>query len=378
MILSAGILGLAVLTKGPVAILLFGTSLFLFILIERKLKYLRWTDILIFTFVLILSGGAYHIYQALTGNWQLVYDFFKYQMRLMKTEDAGHGGSIFYHPLVLFLGVFPSSILALPIFLKKESLNNDFRRLMIVLFLVVLVIFSLVQTKIVHYSSLCYFPLSYLAAVYVYKICFQEARPGKLTKVLLLIVGLIYALIPGALQLIATYLSPEVLHRFIKDDFAIACIDRTINWGGYEYLVGVYFGLILIVSVFYWRGYKQVLGIYGSSVLFVSLLMILVVPKIEKYSQGAAIDFISEFKDKPVWISTLGYYSYAPFFYGNKMARACKDCNEEEFLLHGAVDRDVYFVTKVTALQSIVDQNPQLEIVGQKGGFVLLKRILKK
>jgi len=376
-ILSAAILGLAVLTKGPVAILLFGTSLLLYILIERQLRFLKWADILLFTIVLILSGGAYHIYQILSGNWQLVYDFFRYQVRLMKTEDAGHGGSIFYHPLVLFLGVFPSSILALRAFFKKESLNNDFRRLMVILFLVVLIIFSLVQTKIVHYSSLCYFPLSYLAALTVYEICFNGAKLGKLNKVLLLIIGLVFALIPGALQLIATTISPEVLHTFIKDDFAIACIDRSISWGGYEFLVGLFLGISLIVSLFYWSGTKQVVGIFGSTVLFVFLLMVLVVPKIEKYSQGPAISYIESFKEKPVWITTIGYYSYAPFFYSNKMQRACRDSSEEAFFLHGAVDRDVYFVTKVTALQSIADQNPQLEIVGKKGGSLCLKEHIK-
>jgi 4-amino-4-deoxy-L-arabinose transferase-like glycosyltransferase len=107
-VLSAAILGLAVLTKGPVAILLFGLTFLIFLMIKRKFKCLKWLDILIFSIVLILTGGAYHIYQLLTGHWQLVYDFFIYQIRLMKTEDAGHGGSLFYHPIVLFVGVFPS------------------------------------------------------------------------------------------------------------------------------------------------------------------------------------------------------------------------------------------------------------------------------
>jgi 4-amino-4-deoxy-L-arabinose transferase-like glycosyltransferase len=104
-ILSAGILGLATLTKGPVAILLFGVSIGLYLLLERKLKFLKWVDLLIFSVVLILTGGAYHLYQIAIGNWQLVSDFFTYQMKLMQTEDAGHGGSVFYHPIVLFVGV---------------------------------------------------------------------------------------------------------------------------------------------------------------------------------------------------------------------------------------------------------------------------------
>ena len=53
-ILSAAILGLGVLTKGPVAILLFGAALFIYILTERKFKYIGWSDTLVFTLVLIL------------------------------------------------------------------------------------------------------------------------------------------------------------------------------------------------------------------------------------------------------------------------------------------------------------------------------------
>ena len=378
LIFSALILGLGVLTKGPVAVLLFGSTVLIFIVTERKIKYLKWRDILLFSVVLFLSGGAYHIYQILCGNWQLVYDFLTYQLRLMKTEDAGHGGSIFYHPIVLFVGVFPASILAINRFIKKESLNNDYRRLMIILFLVVLVIFSLVQTKIVHYSSLCYFPLSYLAAITIYEVCYKGFILTRLSKGLLILVGSVYAIIPALLQLIATAISPEVLKKYITDDFAIACIDRSIQWGGYEYLIGIAFGIILVHAVLKLRGIKQMASILLSSVLFVYFLMLLVVPKIEKYSQAPAISMISEFQGKQVWISTLGYYSYAPFFYGHKMERACKDCNEVEFLLHGETTREVYFVTKITALKTIREQNPQLEIIKQKGGFVLLKRIDKK
>ena len=193
-----------------------------------------------------------------------------------------------------------------------------------------------------------------------------------------MIVGFVYALIPGALQLIATTLSPEFLKTFIKDDFAIACIDHSVVWGGYEFLIGILLGIILLVSVIYWHGTKQITSILVSTVLYLFLLMVLIVPKIEKYSQGPAIAFISQFKDKPVWVSTLGYYSYAPYFYSAKMQRACTECNEEEFLLKGPVNKEVYFVTKVTAFQSVIDKYPQLDIVEKRGGFVLLKRNDKK
>ena len=293
----------------------------------------------------------------------------------MKTEDAGHGGSILYHPLVLFIGVFPTSIFAINAFFKKGSVNNDFRRLMVILFLVVLVIFSLVQTKIVHYSSLCYFPLSYLAAISIYEIGYKGGILSKLTKSLLLLVGFVYAIIPGLLQLITTSIPQDVLKRFINDDFALACINSTVNWSGYEFIMGLAFGIILVFSVFYMHGIKQVITIYGSTALFIFMFMFILVPKIEKYSQGAAIEFISAFKGKPVWVSTLGYYSYAPYFYADKPKRATNDIDETHYLLYGDTGCDVFFVTKITELQSTLDQYPQLIVVEKKGGFVLLKRI---
>lgn len=376
-LLSAIILGMAVLTKGPVAILLFGTTVLIYLTVERKFKWLKWSDILMFTLVLTLAGGSYHLYQILSGNWKLVYDFFAYQINLMKTEDAGHGGSIFYHPVVLFVGMFPTSIIALRTFFAKSAKNNNFRKLMIILFLVVLIIFSLIKTKIVHYSSLCYFPLAYFAAVSVYDIYLNKSRITLLSKVLLASVGCVFAISPGIIQLIAT-LPAETLKRFIKDDFAIACIGNPVQWNGYEYLLGAGFMLILVISLFFLKGIRQMAMLYGSTLAFVFLFMLILLPKIEKYSQGPAIDFISSMKDKPVWVSTLGYKSYAPYFYSGKPARATKTGDEQEFLLNGETSRDVYFVTKITSSQSMLEQNPQLVLVEKKGGFALLKRNVQK
>ena len=248
---------------------------------------------------------------------------------------------------------------------------------MIILFLVVLIIFSLIKTKIVHYSSLCYFPLAYFAAVSVYDIYLNKSRITVWNKALLAGIGFVFAISPGFIQLIAT-LPAETLKRFIKDDFAIACIGNPVQWNGYEYLFGAGFMLVLVISLFFLKGIRQMAMLYGSTVAFVFLFMLILLPKIEKYSQGPAIEFISSMKDKPVWVSTLGYKSYAPYFYSGKLKRATKTGDEQEFLLNGETSRDVYFVTKITSSQSMLEQNPQLVLVEKKGGFALLKRNVQK
>jgi 4-amino-4-deoxy-L-arabinose transferase-like glycosyltransferase len=369
---SGAILGLAVLTKGPAAILLFGLTLTIFIAVGRKFRLVKVFDLFLFCITVLLIGGAYHIYQMIIGNGQLIYDFFEYQVRLLKTEDAGHGGSIFYHSIVLFFGVFPSSILALPALFKKSN-KRGLNLLLVVLFWVVLILFSIVKTKIVHYSSLCYFPISYLAAITIYSIYTGKKTLAKTTNVLLLLIGFIYALSPVLLQLIVSPDLRPFLQQHIHDDFLVASLNRSVYWGGWEYLPGLALGLSLLTSLFL-KGIRKIILIYSSVTGFVLLFMLLMLPKIEKYSQGAAIGFITELKDQNVWISTLGYKSYATYFYSGKTERACLTVDENECLLNTASTRDIYFIAKITSLDHILTIYPQLELVKKDGGFVLLKR----
>jgi hypothetical protein len=198
---------------------------------------------------------------------------------------------------------------------------------------------------------------------------------NRLSKILLSFVGIIFAAAPGILQYLATAASPETVAKFIKDDFAIDCLRTVVSWSGYEFLSGVAFAVVLAVAIFYLRGLKQMLVIYGNTALYTLVLLIILVPRIEKYSQGPAIAFISSFKGNPAWVSTLGYKSYAPYFYSAKPSRACAaDADEQEFLLHGDTTREVYFVVKSTASNSILKQYPNLKFVAKNGGFVLLKR----
>src|SRR4029453_3440170 len=93
--------------------------------------------------------------------------------KLFAGEKTVHTGFVGYHIVVLLLGCFPASFFAVQEMLTPaagDERQRDFRRWMLILFWVVLVVFSLVQTKVVHYSSLCYFPLTYLAALQLERI----------------------------------------------------------------------------------------------------------------------------------------------------------------------------------------------------------------
>ncbi|MCA1759426.1 MAG: glycosyltransferase family 39 protein [Bacteroidales bacterium] len=152
-VFAATFAGLAILTKGPVGFLLIALTGGVFLLwVKFKVK-VRVMDVATYFVVLALVGGSWFIIQILSGNFDTVVEFIVYQVRLFQTQDAGHGGFLGYHFVVLFFGVFPSSILALKAFGKEptdETFYPFMKKWMVILFWVVLILFSIVKTKIVH------------------------------------------------------------------------------------------------------------------------------------------------------------------------------------------------------------------------------------
>jgi 4-amino-4-deoxy-L-arabinose transferase-like glycosyltransferase len=195
-ILAATFAGLAILTKGPVGFLLIALTGGVFLIwVKFKVK-VRVTDVITYFVVLALVGGSWFIIQIFTGNFDTVVEFIVYQVRLFQTQDAGHGGFFGYHFVVLFFGVFPSSILALKAFGKEPTAETFYpfmKKWMVILFWVVLILFSIVKTKIVHYSSLAYFPLTFLAAGFVYSMYQNRAKWSKWMSAIIIIISVLIA-----------------------------------------------------------------------------------------------------------------------------------------------------------------------------------------
>ena len=96
-------------------------------------------------------------------------------------------------------------------------------------------------------------------------------------------------------------------------------------------------------------------------------------PKIEAYSQRAAIRYFKSFKDKDVYVQPLDYKSFAHLFYSDKQPVKNKNYYKKDWLLKGHVDKPVYFICKIGSADEF-KRLPQLEMIGQKNGFVFFKR----
>jgi 4-amino-4-deoxy-L-arabinose transferase-like glycosyltransferase len=383
LLLSALFIGLGVLTKGPVALLVFGLCFGVYWMLKRFQSIMSIKHIVIYALTVASVGGLWFLMLLLTGHAEVIKEFFLYQVRLFNTQDAGHGGPFYYHWIVLLVGCFPMSIFALRGFkrnLYDTPYQKHFKLLMLILFWVVLILFSIVKTKIIHYSSLCYFPLSFLGAYGISKLINEEIRWKKVTTILLMSIASIIGIAISALPFLDKYKQKIIDADIVKDKFGLENLKANVHWTGYEWLIGAVLiigvGAMLILIT---KGKMKwgIIGIFIISLFTVNMASVVIAPRIEQYSQGAAIEFYQSLKDKDCYVETINFKSYAQLFYSEKKEQANANNYNIDWLLKGAIDKPAYFVSKITSQEEIKINYPDLKELYRKNGFVFWLRMPK-
>lgn len=379
-ILLAGLFtGLAVMTKGPVALLLVGLCYGVFALGNRFHNFMKPLHILLFLLVAALAGGIWFIALLAAGQQHIITEFIVYQVRLFRTEDAGHGGPFFYHFLILLIGCFPAaalSILSMRIRKRTDDTPRHFGLWMSILFWVTLLLFSIVKTKIVHYSSLCYFPLTYLATVSFYHLYRRRWELPAWNKWLQFGTGLLLSLLIIGVTFI-DQLKPYLLQpERIRDQFARANLAAQVEWSGWEKLPGVF--LLTGVLLFVIRADKNIrsalVGLFLVSLIAINLTIVLITPKVEPYSQGAAIEFYQSKQGEAAIVEPLRFKSYAHLFYTQRPPQFTRSLADSirQFNTHPEIP--VYYVGKIQNREENERDMPYLQRLYEKNGFVFYKR----
>ena len=379
LLLGGTVLGLGVLTKGPVAILLAFLCLGIYWIFSRFRWYVKFTDFVLFGLVSLAVTATWLGLEILANGTWFTEEFIRYQYRLLSTPDAGHKGFPGYHFVVLLFGCFPASAFIFSARKKhwdeQDWKIQDLQKWMWILLAVVLVIFSLVQSKIIHYSSLAYYPVSFLAATALYPIICRKAQlPGLIRFLLIFMAGLI-----GTLVVLFAFFGKDpsaILFLFEKDQFAQANLQADVYWSGFEGWVGLYLLAVVFGAYLLFRKRKNRSGtfvLFLGTGLFVSLALISFVKRVEGYSQRAAIEFLKNLQTEKVYIRPVGYKSYAHLYYTMKKPGNRPEAREWEWLTKGPIDRDVYFITKIHKTKEL-EGLPEVEEIGRKNGFVFYKR----
>jgi 4-amino-4-deoxy-L-arabinose transferase-like glycosyltransferase len=377
-------IGLATLTKGPVAVLVTVLVYFIWKLIwdRKRIPWLALVQFLAVYLAVILSWFGSLILFSPDGL-EIVTKFIIYQAELFSQVVAGHEQPFFYHFLVFLLGCFPLSAFAFRGMALKGLQPSDklLRNLMLVWFWVILILFSIVRTKIVHYSSMLYFPGAFLAALYLDRLWEEGRRPRWDTWAIYGLGALVFGALTVGVNVIV--LQQDWLQSQATNPFMQACLGVDVHWTGWEFLPGLLFVIAAALGVYFLRkaDYKAFfLNFVVATPLFLNGLNLLVLPRIADFSQNAAISFFQQKAQEECYIMVQGYKSYAHYFYGEVEQfevpfAPYKD--REDWLANGPIDKKVYMVMRIDrATAEMEGWFGRFTRIGERNGFRFYERLV--
>ncbi len=378
LLLSALFFGLAVMTKGPVATLIFLLCFLVFLVLKRFKISAPISHVGLFILVLSLVGGSWFVFQATSGNSGVVREFISYQIKLLTSDSSVHDGFFAYHLVVLLVGVFPASVIAMKSITKKAEdteLQSLFKQWMYILLLVVLILFSIVNTKLLHYSSLAYFPLTFLAAWVWDKWLDRKIEIGRWQVVLIFLIALFLSASAILFPLLTDHYDWLLSKNFaFIDPFIREAVQRNVHWSGYEWIIGLFLilGVIVASIQIQRRDWSGMLILHVVVLIFVFFSLSLFSGRIESYTQRVAIKFYQSLRGQDVYVNTLGFKSYSHLFYFDKQPSDEDDSIER--LMTDQLDKDAYFVMQVNKKDMFLERYPELEIILEKDGYVFTVR----
>jgi hypothetical protein len=438
--------GLAVLTKGPVGLLIPGLVAAWMLLRNPNLRGRGLGAFPYFLGASLVVSSLWFLPETLQNGPWFVRSFLVYQWELLRQPVAGHHQPWFYHLVVVFLGCFPFSIwavsgafrwrkksvsqAAIPLTGLKDAIAGALRRRrksenttesqlltegranaqdetavisleswMQATLWVVLVLFSLVSTKIIHYSSMAWVPLSALAWVGFQKLYFQHTdfdsaeRPAGIKKLVfrrlfggntvgtvltdwrLLSLGLLGSLVGLIwLTLAAVGRHPsEVAKYFAVGSFEWGMITNSaVGWPIYTYIPGILWILLCLWAVVLLARRRSKLYLLFMAVGLPAtlwLIQILMLPRIEQMVQGPLRHWCVEYADQNQTVVAWGYRSYAPYWY-NRWTPDRRRLGENP---NDTRQKPVLYVMRIDRLQDL-EVKTHFDTVKMQAGFALMRR----
>ncbi len=378
LLIAGASVGLGILSKGPVAYLIVGLCLFVYWILERFRFFI--SPMAFVKFSLSALGVTliwFGIDMAINGP-EFFIDFTIRGWGLLPSGGAGYGGFAGYHFVVLLLGCFPASVFAIRGMGKfKEASPHlvDFQRWMIILLWVILILFSLVGTKIIHYSSMAYYPISFLSALTLRYLIDAKINYKKWISISIAFLGIIISIVSFALPWIGLHIK-DFLFLFEKDAFAMANMSAQINWSLLDFIPAGIAILVLIGFFFSLKRNKYTAFkiLFFGNCIWVFSALIFFIAKVEGISQRANVEFFENVVGKNVYVTTYGYKSYVPWFYSKIEAHENQNAVNQNWLLHGKTDKTVLISCKINAKDKLEKDLLDVEFLYEKNGFYFYKR----
>jgi 4-amino-4-deoxy-L-arabinose transferase-like glycosyltransferase len=289
-------LGMAVLTNGPIAIIPVLLCLLVYWIWNKGKLSVRLPHLGLIILFSLLPLLLWLGYEAATGGGSFAKAFVTDQLQQPAGAGSGFNGPFYYYWVLLLIGCFPASAFLFTYLQgKKKTIyarpaaieTKDFKVWMWVFFWVALLLLSVVPVRTAHYLSLCYLPLSFLAAWQVYRFSEGKQRLYGWSIAILLCFGLALGLVITLLPLTGVY--SEMLSPYIDPQYALAGLKTGVPWSVAEAAYGAGYMIVVIISgVLLMRGQvsKGLLCLFIGSVVMIAIVVVRFAPKIAARSIG--------------------------------------------------------------------------------------------
>jgi len=382
-------LSLAVLTKGPVGLVIPSLVVLLFLFFSGRLvegvKEMRpLSGILIFSIITL----PWYSVEIILNGWEYIDAFFiKHNFTRYTGVISGHSGPVYYFIPVILLTFFPWSIFipqglgrSFNLLKGKTPLTSSESLILFssLWFLVVFLFFSFSKTKLPGYIA----PLSPAVAIIVGKIwndylsttstdtpsgSSEERRWFRISTTFCILLGLSLG--------IGLILAPEFLENSKKVlEFIEGPVE--IRWGFYLLGGGIIAGILLFL-IMLWRGYRTLsfvalvfMMIFTTYVIFAHI-----VPLAERHLQSPLKEFAiiagAELEKGGGELVIYGLNKPSIVFYARHPAHILTSKEEDRLVEFENSAERVFIISRGTYAESLLDHS-NFTLIGRRGYYALL------
>ncbi|MBI3353298.1 MAG: glycosyltransferase family 39 protein [Nitrospirae bacterium] len=390
-LLSYSAMGLAVLTKGPIGLVIPAMTIIPYLLLTKKFRdTLRDARPFFGVIIFLAIALPWYILEIRANGWEYINAFFfKHNINRFTSVNSGHSGSILFYIPVILTGFFPwSPFLPYAVYktaprgLAEMDTKARLALFSIIWFLTVLIFFSLSQTKLPNYIASLFPPMALVVAMLLKD--FLEDNPpfppllkggeGGLSK------GVRYSAIFFALScliLAAIFgLAPMILNRIhpiLPDGFS----EMPITIGRWHIVISILFFISGITSVIaFFKNKKGVaIGIVGLTIsIFILITLNLAMPAVDRLVQHPLKEvalFIREMGEKDKRIATYGINNPSILFYSRQKAFILNRGEKERLNAMANEETPLYVITKLPYAREVKEATG-MRYAGQRGIYILL------
>jgi len=332
--ISTAAFALAILAKGPVALVLPAICLLVWVIIKKQWKTaLTWHLIPAFFLLLAITSPWYiAVHKATNGVWTRGF-FIEHNFNRFSDPQEGHGGSFLLTILFFIIGLLPfMSFAGEAIKNRKSIFENDLVKFSGIVVLVFIIFFSISSTKLPNYAMPCYPFAAVILGRFIAALLHQEINSKKY---------------PLYFLVLLLSLLPIVGYFAIRQEAATT----SISWIAWlTMIIPVGFVCFIIIS----KNASWHQNIYAIVILF-SLLNIILLHYIYPtlYKQNPVSKTIAIVKQSPVIIS---YQTFNPGY---------------NFYL----DKNVRKFSSLDSLNIQLNQNPDAIVISRKNFLDSLKSL---